>query len=227
MSDFGSDFAAFKKKAQPKDEGLWLMSFCDLSLTLLACFALMLSYSTLDKKKFETVSEGMTGVDQPKATVEREQTNNLKTISKEMLAEIKKQKLDATVIYDANGVLVEFKDKLFFASGSAKMNTQYANLTDRLMKIVANSPSKYQLVLEGHTDDQPLGARSIYRSNWDLSSARALAMLNELSRRGVPDNRMSAVAYAHTRPKVPYDKKNGTQLDVARNANRRVAIRIQ
>ncbi len=219
-----------KKKLRVKSDGLWLMSFADLSFVLMCFFALMLSFSSMDKQRFENVRDGMLAKSpvevKNKKTVKKKK-NNLKSLSEKLIKEIEKQKLAATVTYKADGVAVELNDKLFFRSGSANMQHQYRHLTAKVMKIIANAPSRYHLVLEGHTDDLPLGKSAAYRSNWELSSARSVSMLNELKRYGVPDNRMSVIAYAHTKPKVEVSGLRGKALSSARSKNRRVIIRIR
>jgi len=219
-----------KKKLRVKSEGLWLMSFADLSFVLMCFFALMLSFSSTDKQRFENVRDGMLAKSpvevKDKETV-KEKKNNLKSLSEKLIKEIEKQKLAATVTYKADGVAIELNDKLFFRSGSANLQNQYRHLTGKVMKIIANAPPRYHLVLEGHTDDIPLGPSAAFRSNWELSSARSVSMLNELKRYGVSEDRMSVVAYAHTKPKVDIAKLRGADLINARRQNRRVVIRIR
>jgi len=219
-----------KKKLRVKSDGLWLMSFADLSFVLMCFFALMLSFSSTDKQRFENVRDGMLAkspVEIKDKKTTKKKKNNLKSLSKDLIKEIEKQKLAATVTYKADGVAIELNDKLFFRSGSANLQSQYRHLTSKVMKIIANAPSRYQLVLEGHTDDIPLGRSAAFRSNWELSSARSVSMLNELKRYGVSEDRMSVIAYAHTKPKVDIKGLRGSKLINARRKNRRVVIHIR
>jgi flagellar motor protein MotB len=229
MSDGSSTPPGIKKKLKVKDDGLWLTSFADLSLQLMCLFALLLSFSTMDKNKFENVKDGIVGEPSTKKSQNKNptQVENLKQISSKLMKEIKAQKLNAKVSFDIDGVAVEFDDQLFFASGAADLNAQYRPLTDKLLAIIAKSPTKYNLVFEGHTDDVPPGRKLRFASNWELSSARGLSLLNEMARRGVSQERMSVTSYAQTKPKVPITDKKGEQLEAARKANRRVVIRIR
>ena len=52
-------------------------------------------------------------------------------------------------------------------------------------------------------------------------------MLNQFKKKGVSEKRLSVISYAHTRPKIAYKGKKGRKLRAARNANRRVVIRIE
>jgi len=214
-----------KRKKVEKGEGLWLFSFSDMSLILMSFFALMLSYSKVDQKKFDNVQDNIKK-NQEKA-MEAKQAN-LQTLSDQLDKEIKAQKLDkkAQVILDADGLSIEFSDKLLFTSGSSQANPQFANVTDQVMKIIAKSPDKYRVTFEGHTDDVPLAAGGRFKSNWELSAARSLTLMRMFRTQGVREERMSVIAQAHTRPKVPYLGKIGTDLEAARAANRRVVIKI-
>lgn len=208
-----------------KGEGLWLMSFSDMSLLLLSFFALMLSMSKVDKQKFDNLNEGMSA----KVAEQAQTRQNLKSISEKIAQEIKKRKLDnvAQVTFDIDGVAIEFSDRLVFGVGSADPNPDFAQITDQVMGVIAKSPDKYRIVLEGHTDDTPLSGLGTFKTNWDLSSARGVTLLRQFRKRGVDEGRMSVVSYAHTRPKIAIEGKVGQQLELARAANRRVVIRLQ
>ena len=202
------------------------MSFSDMSLILLSFFALMLSVSRVDKQKFENVHEGMNA---KTADDMQKRTRNLKSIAAELQAEITKRKLNeqAKVFFDSEGVAIEFSDKLVFPSGSASPNQEFVHVTDQVMAIIAASTERYDIRFEGHTDDTPLSGKGDFKSNWDLSSARALALLRQLRDRGVSEGRMSLSSYAHTKPKVSLEGKQGAALERARAANRRVVIKIE
>jgi chemotaxis protein MotB len=94
------------------------------------------------------------------------------------------------------------------------------------MGAIARAPGKYRLVFEGHTDDVPVRGGP-FQSNWDLSAARGISLLESFKKRGIEEDRMSVLAFAHTRPKVPFEGLKGKALQKARAANRRVVIRIE
>ncbi len=208
-----------------KGDGLWLMSFSDMTIILLSFFALMLSMSKIDKQKFDNLNEGMAA----KVVAKAKSQQNLKSISQSIDAEIKKRKLDhvAHVSFDLDGVAIEFSDRLVFAVGSADPNPDFAAVTEQVMTMIAQSPDKYSIIFEGHTDDTPLSGMGTFKTNWDLSSARGITLLRQFRRRGVAEQRMSVVSYAHTRPKIVIVGKTGRELEAARATNRRVVIRLQ
>jgi chemotaxis protein MotB len=107
-------------------------------------------------------------------------------------------------------------DKLFFDSGSAVINAAAVPTLDKIGAIVADE-AKHPVEVEGHTDDRPI-ATSQYPSNWQLSGARAGAVVQRLTGAGVAGKRVSLAGYAAQAPVAD----NATPAGRARN--RRVEI---
>ena len=68
-----------------------------------------------------------------------------------------------------------------------------------LAPIIIALPKKYFLVVEGHADSRPITS-GLYPSNWELSSARAGAVVRVLQSNGMTPSRMRAIGYADTKP---------------------------
>lgn len=82
---------------------------------------------------------------------------------------------------------------------------------------------------EGHTDDLPLPEEVGFESNWDLSTARALNVVKQLSEfSGLPERQFSAMGYGEFRPEIPIETVGKSTLaqEMARAQNRRVEIYI-
>ena len=205
-----------KKPGAKKTEALWVMTFADLSFILMCFFALLLSMSTLNVKRADSIVEG---IDQNK----HKKTRSLASMYEMIKREIKKRKLEDKigVKLDADGLAVEFKSAVLFKSGSARINPRFNKLSGQIMSIIAKAPKKYRLNVEGHTDDT---GREL--ANWNLSSKRGIAMLNQFKARGVRMEKMRVIAYAATNPKIDVKGKKGAALKRARAANRRVVIRL-
>lgn len=207
------------------------MSFCDLSFILMSFFVLLLSWSKIDKSKIENVQQAMKKKEEVQVDSQGKPLRgqeNLKDVSRDLEEVVTRLKMrDAVYIkYDADGLSVEFKDSLLFPSGSADPGQRFSGSIDGVMRVIANTPRRYKLTVEGHTDDVPIGVGR-YHDNWELSAARGFTLLSQLRARGIAEERMSVVAYAHTRPKVPVNGLEGTRLARARATNRRVVIRIE
>jgi chemotaxis protein MotB len=107
-------------------------------------------------------------------------------------------------------------DKLFFDSGSAQINAPALPTLDRIGEVIAGE-ARHPVEVEGHTDDRPI-ATSQYPSNWQLSGARAGAVVQRLAAAGVSAKRMSLGGYAAEHPVA----SNATEA--GRGQNRRVEI---
>jgi len=107
-------------------------------------------------------------------------------------------------------------DDLFFDSGSAVINAGALPALDKIAAVIA-SERKHPVEVEGHTDDRPI-ATSQYPSNWQLSGARAGAVVQRLAGAGVSPKRMSLGGYAAEHPATSNATEEG------RAQNRRVEI---
>ena len=107
-------------------------------------------------------------------------------------------------------------DRLFFDSGSAVVNAAALPTLDAIGGIIAEE-AKHPVEVEGHTDDRPI-ATSQYPSNWQLSGARAGAVVQRLIGAGVGGRRVSLAGYAAQRPVARNTSHRG------RARNRRVEI---
>ena len=217
MSTF-NEVLPVQRKGKKKDE-LWLISYADLVTNLMAVFIMMLAISSVDMSKFEAISSRVST---------KPQKNTLEELTKQLDAEIIKRSLQKRVMTSLglSGLNVEFLSGVLFASASADLGANALLDAKPILEILSKTDRKYSLAFEGHTDDVPVGKSSKFRDNWDLSSARGVALLVEMSHMGVPEGRMSVAGYAHTRPKQTFVGKIGAELESARTANRRVVIRV-
>jgi chemotaxis protein MotB len=214
-----------RKFKTSKGEALWLLSFSDLSMILICFFILLLSQSTMNAKKAEVIREAMKA---PTTPIAQAKPDSLTAMSKRIHSEIKRLKLDksASVVFDEAGVAIEFKDGLLFAPGSATPSKEFQVTIGKVLQLIAEAPERFQIKIEGHTDDLPIQSEQ-FSSNWELASARGISLLRQFQARGVLESRMSVNSLAHTRPKITVDGLKGADLKNARSANRRVVVRIE
>jgi len=115
------------------------------------------------------------------------------------------------------GIEITFLDKILFDAGKADLKRESAKIMQNVAQILNKYP-KRNIIIEGHTDNQPIKSEK-YHSNWDLSAARALAVLNALVATGkINRERLSIQAFADTRPVADNKTVEG------RKQNRRVEI---
>jgi chemotaxis protein MotB len=84
--------------------------------------------------------------------------------------------------------------------------------------IVEELPKTMQVSVQGHTDNQGPGKSSVFKDNWELSSARAISVLQELLLDGVDPKRINAAGFAEYKPLATNVTKAG------REKNRRVEL---
>jgi len=116
------------------------------------------------------------------------------------------------------GVTLRIDTSLLFPSGQAVLTPQGRGVIESLMDVLARFDG--QISVEGHTDSVPISTAR-FPSNWELSSARAIAVVRHLERQGFNISRMRAVGYADTQPMEPNATADG------RAANRRVELLLR
>jgi chemotaxis protein MotB len=107
-------------------------------------------------------------------------------------------------------------DKVFFSSGDATLHPEAHKLVAKIGEVVRDERS-HPVVVEGYTDSQPI-SNSRFASNWDLSGARAAAVVNDFAEIGVLSARMSLQGYGS---QIPVDSNSTAE---GRAKNRRVEI---
>jgi chemotaxis protein MotB len=110
---------------------------------------------------------------------------------------------------------VKMKDKILFSSGSASIAKEGKEALAAVAEVLRGLDGKV-IRVEGHTDNVPLG-RGAY-TNWELSAARALAVVRFLQDQGVDPTRLAAAGYGEHQPISPNDTPEG------RSQNRRIEI---
>jgi chemotaxis protein MotB len=109
---------------------------------------------------------------------------------------------------------------VLFDSGKSKIKPEAYATLDKVVRVLNENVPEYNVGIEGHTDNVPIKF-SGWKSNWELSTARALSVLHYIvEQRGVAPNRVSAIGYGEYNPVASNDNIEGRQL------NRRVEIVI-
>ncbi len=117
------------------------------------------------------------------------------------------------------GVRLRVEDRLLFPTAEAELTDAGRGLvTGRLRELVERHSG--EVAVEGHSDSRPISTDR-FPSNWALSSARAIAIVEALVATGVEPSRLRAVGLADTRPLASNDSAAG------RARNRRVDVTIQ
>jgi chemotaxis protein MotB len=192
----------------------WLITYSDMVTLLLTFFLLMYSFSIMSADRQETLVEALRGVADEK--VQQLKTRaELEEAARKIAEELKK----AAAFVEANEteVTVGLSSAVTFQSGDDLLSLEGDAALRKVAKILAALPNVVRI--EGHTDDVAIrGGR--FRSNWQLSAARAQAVVRVLMREGVDPRRLQVVGYADVKPREPNAKAEG------RAANRRIELKL-
>jgi chemotaxis protein MotB len=141
---------------------------------------------------------------------------SLKRLTKDLEDEIKAGKLELRL--EARGLVISLRESAFFPSGTDLLDKGSYPTMKKLAAVIGSLPNQIQL--EGHTDSIPIhNAR--FKSNWELSCARGIAVLDTLCEDfTLPYDRFAVVGRADT---VPLDTNDTLQ---GRARNRRVDVVI-
>jgi chemotaxis protein MotB len=160
-----------------------------------------------DREKIEQLSNQLDELNQTKKLLEERLSQEIS--DKQVKLQLMEKGLVITVVGD-----------LLFDSGKAKIRAEAHSLLDKVARVLRENVPELNVGIEGHTDNQPIKF-SGWKSNWELSTARALSVLHYLvNEKGISPTRLSAVGYGEYRPVSTNDTKEGKQL------NRRVEIVI-
>jgi chemotaxis protein MotB len=141
---------------------------------------------------------------------------SLKILSEELKNEIAAGNIQISM--QTRGLVVSFNQAALFPSGEDVISPQAYDAMEKVAAAMSRIPNPVRL--EGHTDAVPIKT-SRFRSNWELSAARSIAVMDLLSTKfGVPRERLSIAGYAETAPVA------SNETEVGRARNRRVDIVI-
>jgi chemotaxis protein MotB len=141
---------------------------------------------------------------------------SLALLQKGLTAELESGKVQ--VHLDSRGLTISLREAAFFDSGDARVNAASFPTLAKIADVFRDLPNSVRL--EGHTDSRPIH-NSRFAGNWELSTARAIAMLELFRDRfKIPAGRMAVAGYAENVPTDTNDTEEG------RAHNRRVDLVI-
>ncbi len=225
-------------------EATWLGTYSDMVTLLLCFFILLFAMSTIDNIKFKQFiisfqSDGKTIIEyynQPapeniteeskpdEHTVQKSEDEIFEMITKELNDFVVDNGLvtSVSVYSEQEGVQITFNDSVLFDKGHAYLKSEARTILGNMAPLLY----KYNRMIkvEGHTDNDPIN-NSLYPSNWELSTTRAVNVVKffiegvEPNYR-IPPNLLQAAGYGEYHPLMPNDTEQGKAL------NRRIEIVI-
>ena len=174
--------------------------------------------------KVDSQSDTITGLDAKLAEALARKTEELEQYRSEFFGRLHKalgDRPDLRVVGDR----FVFQSELLFASGSASLGAdgeaELRQLARSLEEVAARIPPGVDWILrvDGHTDRQPI-RDAAFRSNWELSAARAIAVIEFLTRQGLPPEHLAAAGFGEYRPIDPGND------EIAYRRNRRIEFKL-
>jgi chemotaxis protein MotB len=224
----------------------WIITFADMMSLLLCFFVLLLSFSTMDLEKFKAVAESMreafqftaapvpgpaTEVAAPRPQIIQTERSPVLLDPEAYQQHLQSAKHEIDLYIDDQGLSEYIETKiegehlkvvnsnpLNFPAGEAKLLESSLKYLDMLSTVLQKFD--FQIIVEGHTDDRPINTAE-FRSNWELSAARAASFVLYLESRGVDPQRLAVHGYGPHRPIA----SNNSEESRARN--RRIEVLLK
>jgi len=211
-------------------------------MSLLLCFfVLLLSMSSMDTKKISeaigslsgamSVLEGGTKTEISRQRIQESTPIEAQDETSEVVNQVQQAIIDANEMMEQGhgpaismeeaeeGFVIKLPASLLFKPGSATIENEDALLfLKRMALIIEELPNEMEVSVQGHTDNTPPGANSPFKDNWELSSARAISVVQELLLNNVKPNRVNAAGFSEYRPVATNATESG------REKNRRVEL---
>ena len=164
--------------------------------------------------KVQAVSQAQARQNQRKYAEAAAEADQLLGLRDQLLKALKAEGLedDVRTEIDGNGLTVSLVSRhVVFDANLATLTTRGREIVDALAPVLLRIPNRLQI--EGHTN-QAAGTPKYYASDWDLSTARAVAVLRHLNEHdGVSAERLAAVGFGHVKPLVDPSKPGSQELN--------------
>ena len=228
----------------------WMVSYADFVTLLFAFFVVMYAISSVNEGKYRVLSDTLTdafkvapkspdpiqigkenkavssaksnnemipikALSKPRRTYEREMKQIAQTVSSSVQPLIDKGLIKVT--QHELWVEIEMNSKILFSSADSELEEEAFPALKALAGVLKKLPNSIDV--EGHTDNLPI-SNDTFRSNWELSAARAASVVHLFTRYGVNPSRLSSIGYAEFRPVDTNETAEG------RIRNRRVKVVI-
>jgi chemotaxis protein MotB len=210
---------------QEENMDSWLMSYADMITLLMCFFIIFVSVSEPKKDKFAQITQGLANkfgsvdLSTPFEGVFR---------SMQTVIETHQVFKDVAVAKTDKSIDMELASTTFFEPGTATfMPDKISILTELVTALKTASFVEYRIIVEGHTSDAPPVNPALYPTNWELSGARAAAMVRFFIEQGIKPEYLKAVGLGDTQPKVSNKDGAGNPIGENREQNQRIVIKFE
>jgi chemotaxis protein MotB len=162
--------------------------------------------------------QGMTAKELAELRAEKAKREKELKVYKDLFARLKAL-VDAgtiEVVFRKGRMTVKLSNAILFDSGKARLRPEGEAAVAQIVPAL-KSVGEREFLVAGHTDNVPIKTAR-YKSNWELSTARAVTMVNEMIEDGYPAGRLGAAGFAEFDPVASNDDPDGKEQ------NRRIEI---
>jgi len=228
-----------KKKCPPEGAPEWMTTYGDMVTLLLTFFVMMYTTATVDGAKIQLILAAFNGLGLRSGGTTLQATGQLADMGNTIMAlpstqagraldearrkavsmfqpEIKAKKV--RVKQDERGLVISLAADAFFEPASAEVNIEESRSVLERVSNLLISLEEHKFRIEGHTDPNPTDPQGPWRTNWELSTARATNVLHYLVDFGVSEEMFQVAGFADTVPIASNETEEG------RSYNRRVDI---
>ena len=195
---------------------LVILGIGSLISLLAGCTVVLQKRHSSDIEKIESLSAEL-----ERLKMTKEELSTLKdaytALERSLSKEIREQKVSLGI--EEKGLVITFVDSVLFDSGKVKLRSAASKILNKVVKVCRRQVADREIGIEGHTDNQPI-KYSGWKSNWELSTARATSVLHYLVKKDISPERLSATGFGEFRPVTTNKTAEGRQK------NRRVEIVI-
>lgn len=206
------------KERRSSSGPIWLTVYSDLMTNLMLFFLMLFAVSRYGVETQERIYKALQKefashtVKKTEESAKKKEDEMIKNIEASGLSQF------ARIRISEQRVKIMLPDPVLFDPGNAHIKEGAHSVLGEIAQFIADIPNG--IMVEGHTDNIPIRGGP-YRSNWQLSTARAFSVINYfVKQEGIQPERLSAVGYGEFRPLYPND------TDENRAHNRRIEINI-
>lgn len=207
---------------QSDEDSVWLLSYADLMTLLFTFFVMMYALAIQDDGAHirKSISNYLQGGSETKvAALTEVQDNIIERLDTEKILH------KSNILMTNGGLDLTFSASLLFDSGSAELRPEALKTIRKVAEIIKEKGSHLKIQVEGHTDDNPI-SNSKYKSNWELSGARAAHIVSLFESAGLPEKNLMAIGYGSSRPIAANRSPSGEKDSQAQQQNRRVVLSL-
>ena len=196
-----------------------------ISLAVEGCSVTLQTRHRSDIEKIDSLGYEIDSLNAKLEKLQEEKENEMSELedAKKLLEERLKKEIDEKTVrleMAEKGLAIVFLTEVLFDSGKASVKEDAYAALDKIAAVLKENVEDRNIGIEGHTDNEPI-KHSGWKSNWELSTARATGVLHYLvDTKGINPKRVSATGYGEYRP------VDSNDTAIGRRQNRRVEIVI-